>query len=175
MWKKTGPLFMVLSVAMNLAFVVTWTVQVGLARGPVQQTHEGLVWSPLHRQLEVTDEQWRDIEPLIVGFHREFKVVCEEISGLRTELIDLLAADTLDRERIADKQEQVLTGKRRMQQLFAEHLLAEKELLTARQQQVLFEKLRGRCRIGPRRMMDLTGMTSNSPSVSPGDDNAPNP
>ncbi len=174
MWKKIAPLLIVLSVAMNIAFVGTWAVQVGRAHGATDGTYDGPVWSPLHRMLNVTDEQWQQIEPRIVDYHGKFKVVCVDISGLRTELLDLIAADALDMEAIADKQEQILSGKRRMQQLCAEHLLAEKEMLTIEQQKELFEMLRGRCKVGSRLMMDLTGKNSDAPATSQDSSHGPN-
>lgn len=164
MWKKIAPLLVVLSVAMNIAFVAIWTAHVGRAHWVADGTYDGPVWSPLHRELNVTDEQWQQIEPRIVDYHGKFKIACVHISGLRTELIDLIAAGSLDSEALADKQEQILARKRQMQQLFVEHLLAEKEILTTEQQNELFEMLRGCCRLGPRRMMYLTSENSEAPA-----------
>ena len=169
MWKKIAPLLIVLSVALNVAFIGVWGVHAGRTHWLVDGTRDGKVWCPLHRRLNVTDEQWREIEPRIVEFLRRSQAICADMNRLRTELIDLIAADQPDREAIAAKQERIRAGQQRMQQLVVEYLLAEKEVLTAEQQKELFELIRQRSAChGPSRMMGLSGMDCNRPPAKDG-------
>jgi Spy/CpxP family protein refolding chaperone len=112
----------------------------------------------LHRRLGTDQEQWQRIEPVVMAFRKESQAVCQEVTRARLELLNLLAAPQPDRQAIAAKQEEILAGQRRMQQLVIEHLLAEKEVLTPGQQKDLFDLLRGRSGCaghGP--MMSLQG------------------
>ena len=166
MWKKIAPLLIVLSVALNIAFIGVWAVHATRAHWLVDEARDSEMWCPLHRRLNVTDEQWQQIEPRIVEFRRRSQAICGDMNRLRTELIDLIAADEPDRQAIAAKQEQIRAGQQQMQQLVVEHLLAEKEVLTAEQQKELFDLIRQRsaCR-GPGRMMGLSGTDSDAPAT----------
>jgi len=149
MWKKIAPLLIVLSVALNVAVIGVWAAHVvrGHWIGRDRYGHgDGSedVWCPLHRRLNVTDEQWRRLGPRMGEFQRQSQAVCAELNRLRNEVIDLVAAAEPDRQAIAAKQEEILVGQRRMQQLVIEHLLAEKEALTPQQQEELFNLLRRR-------------------------------
>ncbi|MFA4945049.1 MAG: periplasmic heavy metal sensor [Lentisphaeria bacterium] len=148
MWKKLAPLLVVLSVALNLGFLGVWSApriracRSGLDRGG-QNTAEG-VWCPLHRQLNVSSAQWHQLEPRMAEFRRRSQAVCQEVNRKRNELLDLVASPQPDRQAIAAKQEEILAGQRQVQILVNEHLLAEKETLTAGQQKELFDLLRKR-------------------------------
>jgi len=162
MWKKIAPLLIVLSVALNVAFVGIWAVHaVGSYWSIEPEAQDTAVWCPLHRRLNVTEEQWRQIEPRLETFRQESQSLCRQINRLRGEMIDLIAAnDEPDREAISAKQEQIRAGQRQMQQLVIEHLLAEKQVLTAEQEKELFDLLRQRSACaGPGRMMGLSGTT----------------
>jgi Spy/CpxP family protein refolding chaperone len=149
MWKKIAPLLIVLSVALNIAVVGVWAAHAirGHWTAPDRCGHrdgpEG-VSCPLHRKLNVTDEQWQRLEPRFEKFRRDSQALCQEVTRRRGELIDLVASPEGDRQAIAAKQEEILAGQRRMQQLVIEHLLAEKEALTPPQQKELFNLLRRR-------------------------------
>jgi Spy/CpxP family protein refolding chaperone len=166
MWKKIAPLLIVLSVALNIAFIGVWAVHTARRHWLVDGTGGSEMWCPLHRRLNVTDEQWKQIEPRIAEFRRRSQAICAEMNRSRTELIDLIAADEPDRQVIAAKQEQIRAGQQRMQQLVIEHLLAEKEVLTAEQQRELFDLIRQRSAChGPGRMMGLSGMNPDAPGT----------
>ncbi len=176
MWKRIAPLLIVLSVALNAAFIGVWAVHAARAHWLVDEPHAGEAWCPLHRRLNVTDEQWRQIEPRIAEFRRRSQAICAEMNRLRAELIDLIAADDPDRQAIAAKQEQIRAGQRQMQELVVEHLLAEKDVLTPEQQTELFGLIRERspCR-GPGRMMGLpTTPSSAAPPDTPASGTAEN-
>ena len=67
MWKKAKPYGIVASVTLNVAFVAMWIAYA--APLPVRPQETGqratgqAIWCPLHRELKVTEEQWRQIEP----------------------------------------------------------------------------------------------------------------
>ena len=167
MWKRIGPLLIVLSVAMNVAFIGVWATHAIGSHWPVERADDhGKVWCPLHRRLNVTDEQWRKIEPRMVEFRQASKALCKEINRNRGEMIDLVAFPQPDRQAIAAKQEEIRAGQRRMQQLVIDHLLAEKEVLTPEQQKVFFDMLRqrGGC-AGPGRMMGLGRTDADHPAA----------
>jgi Spy/CpxP family protein refolding chaperone len=145
MWKKLAPLLIVLSVALNIAFVGIWAVRAGrAAHWGEGKPHHGEVWCPLHRRLNVTDEQWRQIEPSLVAFQKAAWGVREEINRHRTEFLDLIATAEPDREALRARQEEILDGQRRMQDLVIEHLLSQKNVLTPTQQRELFDMMRRR-------------------------------
>ena len=161
MWKKVAPLLIVLSVALNVAFISVWAVRAARAHWPTDAAGDSEMWCPLHRRLNVTDEQWRRMEPRIAEFRTRTQTICAEMNRLRTELIDLIASDNPDRQAIAAKQGKIRAGQERMQQLVVEHLLAQKNVLTAEQQKELFDLIRQRSAChGPGRMMGLPGAGS---------------
>ena len=63
-----------------------------------------------------------------------------------SEVLDLLAAESPDLVAVRAKQDEILEAKRAMQDMVAAHLIAERQVLTAAQQQQLFQKLRDRTR-----------------------------
>lgn len=145
MWKKIAPLLIALSVTLNLAFVGFWAVHAVGSHWRVGHAGDRSgVWCPLHRRLNLTDEQWQRIEPRMTEFRRASQALCQEISRMRGEMIDLIAADEPDRAAIAAKQEEILAGQKRMQDLVLDHLLAEKDVMTPEQQRELFDLLRRR-------------------------------
>jgi len=81
--------------------------------------------------------------------------VCDEVNRLRGEMIDLVAAPDPDTDAIRAKQEEILAGHRRMQDLSIEQLLAEKCLLTVRQQKAYFDLLRHRGEVSQRSSDDI--------------------
>ena len=149
MWKHMKPLLVILSVALNVAFAGVWLAHVAAARVESCENRcvpgdSGSVWCPLHRELNVSAEQWSQIEPHLRAFRAEADEICRQISSQRAEIIDLLAAPDPDLAAVKTKQEDVLAGQRRMQSLVIEQLTAEKEVLTPQQQERLFDMLRGR-------------------------------
>jgi len=148
MWQRVKPCLIVLSAALNASFVAMWLAHAAPSHLPAEHgagTGEPAgVWCPLHRQLNVTAEQWRQIEPRLKQFQTAVRELAERVDQSRSEVIDLLAAPENDEAAIRAKQDEVLATKRKMQGLVAAHLLAEKEILTAGQQQQLFQMLRDR-------------------------------
>ncbi len=145
MWKKLAPLLIVLSITLNIAFVGIWALHaIRAARCGAYGVRHGEVWCPLHRRLNVTDEQWREIEPRLRAFREASRKVCGELNKSRDELIALIAAPEADRTAIEAGQEEILAGQRKMQSLVIEHLLSQKNVLTPVQQRELFDMIRRR-------------------------------
>lgn len=144
MWKNATFYLILASLGLNLAFVGVWAAHAWAARAANQPQPEPAVWCPLHRALEVTPQQWTEIEPRLRRFQATVGELCSRTDAIRSEVIDAIAADEPDLDAIRAKQEEVLATKRQIQQLVVEHLLAEKELLTPQQQRQLFTMLRER-------------------------------
>jgi Spy/CpxP family protein refolding chaperone len=148
MWKRIAPLLVILSVALNLAFIGVWGVHVIREHAHhgtwFTDKHSDGIWCPLHRKLGASEQQWKQIEPKLVAFRKSSQSVCEEVNRKRQEMIDLVASANPDPHAIAAKQEEILAGQRKMQALVIEQLLAEKQVLTPPQQKELFDLLRQR-------------------------------
>ncbi len=151
MWKDMKAIIVILvfSIALNTAFGAMWAIRrlpahLGCAGHKTESRTESCISCPLHRKLGTSEKQWQEIEPRLVEFKKSSQAICREINQLRDELIDLLAAPQTDFEAIGAKQDEILAGQRRMQELLISHLLAEKEMLTLQQQQALFDMIRKR-------------------------------
>ena len=88
MWKRTAPLLVILSIALNLAFIGVWAAHAAasrLSRGDVSYGPDaggnGAMWCPLHRKLGATDQQWRQIEPKLT----EFDALLEKTPAVKVE------------------------------------------------------------------------------------------
>jgi Spy/CpxP family protein refolding chaperone len=155
MWKNARLYLLVASVALNVAFVAMWIAYAApLQTRPEevgQRATQHTIWCPLHRELSVTESQWQQIEPRLREFQAAVGELCQQVNTKRSEVIDLIAAEEPDAESIRAEQDEILATKRRIQDLVADHLLGEKDILTPRQQQRLFEMLRNRvyCTAGP--------------------------
>jgi len=173
MWKKAMPLLVILSVALNLAFAAVWIAHALSERlaGREQRARETAaspIWHPLHQQLELGEQQWREIEPRLKQLQETSQGLCQHIRRLRGEILDIIREPEPDRNAIRARQQEILEGQRKMQSLVIEHLLAEKQLLTPEQQSRLLHLIRqctacrgrgplmglgrcdGRCRSGER-------------------------
>jgi hypothetical protein len=147
-WKNTKPLLIMLSAALNVAFIGMWLAYAAVSGIETRQTacepgDSQSVWCPLHRELNVTADQWMEIEPRLRAFRASADEICRQIGGLRIGIIDELLKTKPDLQTIDAKQEEILAGQRRMQGLVIEQLMNEKKVLTAEQQQRLFDMLRG--------------------------------
>jgi Spy/CpxP family protein refolding chaperone len=172
MWKKIVPLLVILSVALNLAFIGTWAAHAIREHGChgtwFAGRHNEAIWCPLHRQLGANEQQWQQIEPKLTEFRKSAQAICQDVARKRGEMIDLIAATQPDRQAIDAKQEEILASQRKMQELVIEQLLAEKQVLTPGQQQELLDLLRQRsgCAGHGPMMMGLGG-GANSGSTHP--------
>jgi len=136
---QTKTLLILLSVTLNVAFVVGWSVRVVRAFSDATPAAGA---ASLHQQLDLTPEQWRQIEPLLVEFQKTSSAIMREVEQRRSELLDLLVAPQPDRARIQEKQREIQGGQRQCQDLVVAHILAETEILTPMQRQKYFDLLR---------------------------------
>jgi Spy/CpxP family protein refolding chaperone len=144
-WRRTCPIVLAVSVALNLAVLCTWGAQAmaahrhteGIAGGARQSD----IWCPLHRALGVSEAQWQVIEPGLLEFHEQVQANCRQLQQWRDECLRLISAPRPDTEAIHALQQKVLAGQGRMQDLVLQQLLAEKQVLTPAQQQRLFSMI----------------------------------
>ena len=142
-------MFILLSAALNVAFVATWAVHAMPERiksDPAESTEiemrEGMRW--MHQRLGAGPEQTRRMEMRMGRFNERRHEISEDMRELQTELIDLIAADETDMQAIENVQERILDHQRKMQRLVVSNLLAEKEDLTPEQREAFFRMLRMR-------------------------------
>jgi Spy/CpxP family protein refolding chaperone len=143
MWGVTKPLLVILSVALNSAFVAAWVAQ-ALPSKKCDKTSD----CELFRKLGVTDAQLEQIRPRLEKFRDESKSRCQQINRLRRELIDLIASENPDRDLIRAKQMEILDGQQKMQELVVDQLLTEKSVLSEEQLKAFFDLIRSRCGCG---------------------------
>jgi len=148
MWKRTRPYLIVASAALNMAFVAMWIAHAAPLERASGESHtpaaQEAIWCPLHRALKVTEAQWKEIEPRLRDFQAAVGELCRQTDAIRSEVIDLIAADETDLNAILARQGEILATKERIQRLVVDHLLAEKRVLTPEQQRQLFSMLRER-------------------------------
>jgi Spy/CpxP family protein refolding chaperone len=144
MWGMTKPLLVLLSVVLNSAFVAAWLSH----RLPGENCAGKLESCCILSTVEATPQQREQMLPRLADFRKRSKEQCQEINRLRRELIDLLEEDQPDRQAVAGKQQEILEGQRKMQQMIVDELLAEKSILKPEQQKKFFELIRKRCGCG---------------------------
>ena len=146
MWKTTKFYLVIVSAALNVAFVMTWIAHVVPAHGQSDQgslsAASRAIWCPLHRQLGVSQAQWQEIEPRLRQFQTAVNELCQKVQTMRSEVIQSIAVEQPDIVAIRAVQDEILATKRKIQDLVVEHLLAEKKILTDNQQDELFRRLR---------------------------------
>lgn len=157
MGKQLKTALVLLSLALNVAFVGVWLAHAAVSRVEPRAEYcrpgDGdSVWCPLHRRLNVTADQWKEIEPRLRAFRASADEICRQIGELRQGIVDQLAAENPDLDAVQAKQADILATQRRMQGLVVDQLMAERKVLTAEQRQQLFTMLRSgvsRERSGP--------------------------
>jgi Spy/CpxP family protein refolding chaperone len=138
-------LFVLLSVALNVAFVGGWVTRA--FRAPEEKAgFQSLGGTPgampvLYQQLGATEQQWQQLRPQFEAFRESALAVFTRINQRRQELLSLLADSQADRASISEKQKEIRAAQAQMQDLVISHVLAERELLTSAQRQRYFELL----------------------------------
>jgi Spy/CpxP family protein refolding chaperone len=140
-------------VSLNVAFIAIWLAHTAPGLITTQDNSKGVVdnaavSSSIYRELGVTPEQWNQIKPYIERFREKAKEQRRTIGAFRDQLMELLAAASVEETAIRAKQEEILSGQRRMQDLVIEFLLKEKEILTGEQQQALLKVIHKYCTFG---------------------------
>jgi Spy/CpxP family protein refolding chaperone len=142
-------LLVILSVSLNVAFVVAWGMKTVVttahaARHERQKCNMDScrVWCPLHRALGTTETQWHTLEPMQRKFQTASQQLADSADVLRSQLADLLAPAVVNPAAVDAKQSEILAVQQKMQTLVVMHLLEEKQLLTPEQQTRLFAMMR---------------------------------
>lgn len=150
MWHDLHKPLFALSLGLNLAFIAMWLFHSLSAPDNMgEPSYSGIdsaVHSVLHREIGVTEAQWRKIEPLVLDFREKAGKQRQKISAHRAQLMDLLTMPEVDEAAIRKTQEEILGGQRRMQNLVIDHLLKEKEFLSPEQGKRLMQSLWEQCR-----------------------------
>lgn len=144
MWKTLEPYVLVASVALNAAFLAIWLAHAASTGATASEPPDKDVWCPLHRELDVTPEQWATIEPRLIAFQKSVGQLRRRVDDMRAEVIDLLAAEPPDLDAIHAKQDDILALRRTIQAKVVDHLLAEKDILAPDQWVRFFGLLRDR-------------------------------
>jgi Spy/CpxP family protein refolding chaperone len=152
MWNKFKKPLLAFSVGLNVAFIAIWLVSAVPGSVTEQAAQREIAGSAttlsLHSELGLTPDQRELIEPQIQRFREQAEDQCETIRTLRAQLMELLAAATVDETAIRAKQDEILAGQRRMQDLVVELLLKEKEILSPKQQGMLLKAIHRQCNCG---------------------------
>jgi Spy/CpxP family protein refolding chaperone len=153
MWNHIRKPLLALSLGLNLAFVAIWLTHsipgwTADKKAAKPLAVHSAVPSPLHREIGVTPEQWEAIEPLLLEFREQAGKQRQIITSLREQLMELLIMPDADETAIRSKQEEILAGQRRMQNLVIDHLLREKALLPPDRAKKLMLSLCDQCRQG---------------------------
>jgi Spy/CpxP family protein refolding chaperone len=165
MWWKA--LVVALSLSLNGAFIAGFAHQAWSHRTAPDGENPDCTCL-LRQKIGASDEQWQRIEPGLIRFRCACKETCREINRSRRELIDLIADPGASREAIRAKQEQILAGQRKMQELVVEQLLSAKGELRPEQQKALFDLLKSHC--GCDNLMGLDSTPHSAPRQSSRED-----
>lgn len=92
---------------------------------------------PLHRILELDEAQRARWETAERPFLQQFDSASARLENHRIALVEALFADTLDPERIESERASIAELQQAQQRLLIEQLIAEREILDARQRERL--------------------------------------
>jgi len=166
MSRATRTLLIVLSVALNIAFVAVWALHrlpLGCGHRAARGLARGTEFAcPFHERINATPAQRQEIESRLEAFRKASMPLCTDVNKHRLELIDLLAAPEPDRPAIAAKQQQIADGQNQMQERVIANLLEMKAALTPEQQKTLFDTIRTRSNCAGHGPMAM-GMGTNPP------------
>ena len=146
MWNNIRKPLFAMSLGLNLAFIAIWLVHLASmpssSGGISSSTTDKTIPSALHREIGVTEEQWKRIEPLVQDFREKAGKQRQKISALRGQLMNLLTMSEVDKTSIQLKQDEIFLNQQQMQNLVIDHLLKEKEILSPDQGKTLMNYLR---------------------------------
>jgi len=166
MSRSIRTLLIVLSVALNIAFVAVWALHrlpIGCGHHASRRLVRGADFAcPFHERIRATPAQRQEIDRRLEAFRKASIPLCMEVNKHRLELIDLLAAPEPDRTAIAVKQQQIADGQHQMQERVIANLLEMKAALTPEQQKTLFDTIRARSDCAGHGPMAM-GMGTNPP------------
>jgi|WetSurSiteA1Bulk_404760.scaffolds.fasta_scaffold51814_2 Spy/CpxP family protein refolding chaperone len=128
-------LAVIFSVALNLAFLAGYGVR-KLSNRP----------KFAYEELDLSKEQGKKIEDARDRFLSALDETGDRIISRNVELIDLIAADSVDHRAIETKFEEIHSLQQSIQQHVVQHLLQDKQILTPAQRTKFFGVLKSRIR-----------------------------
>lgn len=149
MWNRLKKPLIALSVGLNIAFIAIWLVHAVPHLIPDRQSLKSAPGEGpdfIHRKIGVSAEQWRQIAPHLRDFRQKARDHRQIIGRLREQLMELLAAPSVDNQAVREKQKEILAKKKIMQNLVIELLLEEKKILTVDQRRELLSAIHQHCR-----------------------------
>jgi Spy/CpxP family protein refolding chaperone len=99
-----------------------------------------------YQELDLSKEQLSRIEGSRDMFLRALNEIGDKMISRHIELVDLIAADPVDRKAVEAKLGQIRSLQQSMQQQVVEHLLKHKQIMTPAQQAKFFAILKARIR-----------------------------
>jgi Spy/CpxP family protein refolding chaperone len=131
--KNIKILAVVFSVALNIAFLVSYGVR-KLSDRP----------KFVYEELDLTKDQLEQIQNTRQHFLGAINEIGDRILSRQIELMDLVAADPVDRQAVEAKSQEIHALQESMQQRVVEHLLGNKQLLNSAQRTKFFAVLKSR-------------------------------
>lgn len=152
------------SLCLNIAFVAFWAVRaMPDMLGPVpgmRDAGHGLMAVALFDKLDATPEQREQLAAFAARFSGEAQTTRRVVRAERERLLDLLAAETLDRAAIQAAQQRILDGQARMKDAVVDLLIEARATLSKEQYQTLIASIRARSERPARRMPGSGGFGS---------------
>jgi len=144
-WPKFRPLLLALSLGLNAAFLTAWLVLSAPAWFASEGSDGAEIRPDIYRELGVSGEQWRQLEPLLENFRKEVEQHRAKMNRLRAEMMDIVAASEVDMEALDNKQKEITAAQHEMKKMVINHLLEEKKILTPTQRTKYFKLIKDRC------------------------------
>ncbi|MBU4192004.1 MAG: periplasmic heavy metal sensor [Pseudodesulfovibrio sp.] len=139
---------LVLSLCLNIAFVAFWAVRAmpDMFDPPpvLRGTGHGLVAVALFDELDATPEQREQLAAFAARFSEEAGATRRVVRMERERLLDLLAAENLDKAAIQAAQQRILDGQARMKDAVVDLLIEARAMLSREQYQILIASIRAR-------------------------------
>ena len=158
-------LVLLLSVAVNLGVMGKATYHYCCRYLDAQEmsTVSRLTETAAYKDLELTSDQAVQMDQLWIGLRERVEPSRTRLRELRKEFLDLLSAQALDRMTIEAKVEEMNECQAQIEQAVAQHLLAEKQILSPDQQLKFLKMLERRFR-----QEDHHGTGTMDPLTQPG-------
>jgi|GEM_PF-4836632 len=139
MWEKIKPYLLYFSIGLNLAFVLFIGFYLGpwSGRGSHRRTDRPDPRRFLKEELELTAEQWDEIEPRMEKFKQKAQEVRAEISRQRRKKLDLLLADRPDTPAIEESRRQLREARENWRDLSSQHFSEMRDILDEEQRRRL--------------------------------------
>jgi Spy/CpxP family protein refolding chaperone len=131
--KNIKILAVIFSVVLNIAFLAGYGIRKWADRP-----------SYAYQELDLSKEQRMRIESSRDRFLRDLNEIGSRILNRQTELIDLIAVDSVDRAAVEKKFEEIHSLQQSMQQHVVDHLMDHKQIMTPAQRTKFFAILKAR-------------------------------